>query len=61
MALDPSWYEEIIDQLTLGEMRKRVLSSMIRQEKPEDPDAAPDGTDEAAVAHSQASNDIELF
>ena len=61
VALDPSWYEEIIDQLTLGEMRKRFLSSMIRQEKPEDPDAAPDGTDEAAVAHSQASNDIELF
>ena len=63
VELDEAWYDDIIDQLTLGEMRKRFLSSMVRQEKPEDPEASPDGEDdgEAVVAHSQASNDIELF
>lgn len=61
IAPDQSWYQEIIDQLTLGEMRKRFLASMIQQEKPAHPDdSRRDGTEDA-VDHSQASNDIELF
>ena len=61
VAPDQSWYQEIIDQLTLGEMRKRFLASMIQQEKPAHPDdSRRDGTEDE-VDHSQASNDIELF
>ena len=61
VAPDQSWYQEIIDQLTLGEMRKRFLASMIRQEKPDHrEDSRRDGAEDA-VDHSRASNDIELF
>lgn len=61
VAPDQSWYQEIIDQLTLGEMRKRFLASMIRQEKPDHREESRRDGAEDAVDHSRASNDIELF
>jgi methyl-accepting chemotaxis protein len=61
-ATDIDWLNDIIEGLRLGESRRRFIRTALQGESPSDEDDEPGANGRhGAVAHMEASDDIELF
>ena len=60
LGVDKQWLQRMITDMTLGEMRERFVTSMLMAEST-DGISDPEGPETMAVAHSEGSDDIELF